>query len=255
MTLKLEKVSYKEYLDSISYEFEEEKINIVLSEDIDKEYLGYLLIGKINGELGKFTNTYTKKEIWTNIDNIKYLNNSVYEELSSEIIKYNYKINTINKRIEESLKMVGLSNDYLKRKLSTLSNGELSKVKLAKMLLLNPKLLVINNSNTLDNRDENRIIKLLKKLKRDYHKTIIIITNNVELSLSLGDNFLILRNGKKLYFGNKKNIVNNMDKLKKAHLNIPKIIDFISAANKKEKLNLELTDDIKELMKDVYRNV
>ena len=255
MALKLENISYREYLNNLSYEFEKEKINVVLSSDMDKKYLGYLLIGKITSETGIITNTYSKKEIGTNIDNIEYINNSVYDELSSKIIEYNYKVNTINKRIEESLKMVGLSADYLYRGLSTLSDGELSKVKLAKMLLLNPKLLIIDLPNTLDNRDETRIIRLLKKIKREYHKTIVVITSNVNASLLLGDNFLVLRNGKELCSENKKSIFGNIDKLKKAHLNVPKIINFINTANKEKEINLELTDDVKDLMKDIYRNV
>ena len=36
---------------------------------------------------------------------------------------------------------------------------------------------------------------------------------------------------------------------------IPKIIDFINAVKKKKNINLELTFDVKELMKDIYRNV
>lgn len=255
MALKLDRISYKEYLNNLSYEFEDEKINVVLSTDIDKDYLGYVLIGKITSESGTITNTYTKKEIGTNIDNIKYLVNTVYDELASMIIEYNYKINTINKRIDESLKMVGLSSDYLDRKISILSDGELAKVKLAKMLLLNPKLIVVNILNDLDNRDKNRIIKLLKKLNKNYHKTIVIITSDVSLFLSLGDNYLILRNGKELYSGNKKDFLQNIDKLKKAHLNMPGIINFIYTANQEKKINLELTYDINELMKDIYRHV
>ena len=48
---------------------------------------------------------------------------------------------------------------------------------------------------------------------------------------------------------------NNGDKIKRAGIEIPKIIDFINTVKKKKDINLELTFDIKELMKDVYRNV
>ena len=36
---------------------------------------------------------------------------------------------------------------------------------------------------------------------------------------------------------------------------IPKIIEFINTVKKKKNIDLELTTDIKELMKDIYRNV
>ena len=45
------------------------------------------------------------------------------------------------------------------------------------------------------------------------------------------------------------------DKVKNAGISIPQIVDFINTANKKKNINLEMTFDIKELMKDIYRNV
>ena len=45
------------------------------------------------------------------------------------------------------------------------------------------------------------------------------------------------------------------DKVKNAGISIPQIVDFINTTNKKKNINLEMTFDIKELMKDIYRNV
>jgi len=49
--------------------------------------------------------------------------------------------------------------------------------------------------------------------------------------------------------------LNNISKIKTSKVEIPKIIDFINAVKKKKNINLELTFDVKELMKDIYRNV
>ena len=55
--------------------------------------------------------------------------------------------------------------------------------------------------------------------------------------------------------GIKKELLNNIDKIKTSKIEVPKIIEFINNVNKKKNINLELTFDIKELMKDIYRNV
>ena len=65
----------------------------------------------------------------------------------------------------------------------------------------------------------------------------------------------IVKNGKIVNNGTKKELLNNIDKIKTAKIEIPKIIEFINNVNKKKNINLELTFDIKELMKDIYRNV
>ena len=55
--------------------------------------------------------------------------------------------------------------------------------------------------------------------------------------------------------GKSKELLLNSDKIKKAGIEIPKIIDFINSVNKKKNIGLDLTFDIKELMKDIYRHV
>ena len=46
-----------------------------------------------------------------------------------------------------------------------------------------------------------------------------------------------------------------MDKIKKAGIEVPKIIDLINTVKKEKNITLESTFDIKELLKDIYRNV
>ena len=154
------------------------------------------------------------------------------------------------------MKMVGLPLDYLDRNPFELSSGEKELLSLAVVLSLNPKLLIIDDPTTyLDSMREEYLIKLLKKLKNNYHKTIIIFTSNIDFTLKLADNYLLLKNGKDIGNGPVKELLNSSDKIKKAGLNIPKILDFISMVKKQKNIDLELTDDIKELMKDIYRNV
>ena len=66
---------------------------------------------------------------------------------------------------------------------------------------------------------------------------------------------MLLKNGKIVLSGNRRNLSDNIGKFKNANVCIPRITQFISNANKKYNANLEYTFDIKELMKDIYRNV
>ena len=81
------------------------------------------------------------------------------------------------------------------------------------------------------------------------------MSSDIRFVLKLTDNYLLLKKGKIISLGNKKDLLSNGDKIKRAGIEIPKIIDFINTVKKKKDINLELTLDIKELMKDVYRNV
>ena len=170
--------------------------------------------------------------------------------------KYNYKTDILDKRIIDSLKMVGLDDSYLDKNPFDLSSGEKTLLSLAVVLSLNPKLIIIDEPTIyLDNKNIEYLIKLLKRLKNSYHKTIIVFTSDMEFALRLTDNYMILKKGKITSSGNKKELLNNIDKVKSSGIEVPKIVDFINTSNKKKGINLEMTFDIKELMKDIYRNV
>lgn len=158
--------------------------------------------------------------------------------------------------MEEALKMVGLPKFYLDRNPFTLSSGEKEALALATILILNPKVIIIDDpSISLDNYRCDHLIKLLKKLCNRYKKTIIIFSSNTQFLVRVTDNYVLLKNGKIVLSGNRRNLSNNIGKFKNANVCIPRITQFISNANKKYNANLEYTFDIKELMKDIYRNV
>ena len=257
MGLSFNNVTYKSNLKKFNYDFEEGKITTILSED-SLSYFIYLISSLEENYEGKITNTYKGRSIGVvfNKPEEAFIFNTVREELEFGLKKYNYKVNTINKRIEDSLKMVNLPIEYLDKSPFELSSGEKESLALAITLSLNPKLIIIDNpTSNLDNRNKEYLIKLLKKIKIRYNKTIILLTDDIEFAIKVSDNYILLKNGKIVNKGIKKELLNNIDKIKTAKIEIPKIIEFINNVNKKKNINLELTFDIKELMKDIYRNV
>lgn len=259
MAVILDKISYQDKLKNVCYEFEEEKITCVIaSSGGGKTLLSQIISGIEKEYAGTLTNSYIGREVgyvFQNPDD-SFIFKTVREELSFGLEKYNYKTDILDKRIEDSLKMVGLPLDYLDKKPFDLSSGEKSLLSLAIALSLNPKLIIIDDPTIyLDNKKEQYLIKLLKKLRSSYHKTIIIMSNDIEFILKVTDNYVILKKGKIVSQGSSKELLNNYDKIKSAHIGVPKILEFINTVKKKKDINLELTSDIKELMKDIYRNV
>lgn len=259
MAIVFNKVSYKDKLKNISYTFEEGKITSVLSTSGNgKTLFSYILSGLIKDYTGEVINSYEGRNMGYVFQNPEesFIFNNVNEEISFGLKKYNYKIDMLDKRIEDSLKMVGLDNSYLDRNPFDLSSGEKCLLALGVVLALNPKLLIIDEPTLyLDNNNIEYLIKLIKKLKNNYHKTIIIFTSDIEFAIRLTDNYIILKNGKICSSGTSKDLLNNISRLKSSGIEIPRIIEFINVVNKKKNINLDMTFDIKELMKDIYRHV
>lgn len=259
MAIKLNKVSYKNILKDISYEFKEGKItSIISSSGSGKSLLSYIISEIEKPTSGEIINTYKGREIGYIFQNAEeaFIFSTVREELIFGLRRYNYKIDNLNKRIEDSLIMVGLPLECLDKNPFELSSGEKELLSIATVLSLNPKLIIIDDPTIyLDNKKEDYLIKLLKRLKNNYKKTIIVFSSDIDFILKVTDNYLLLKNGKLISEGTNKDLLIASDKLKKAGIEVPKIMDFISTVKKKKNIDLELTFDIKELMKDIYRNV
>ncbi len=259
MALKLENITYKNIIKDINYKFEDGKIYTVLSSnEIERETLGKIIANLINNYSGKIISDYTGDNInyvYSNPEDM-FIGDNCYKELSLPLAKYNYKKETVDKKIDLLLKMFYLDDNIKNIKSSDLSSGEKRLISIGISFMSNPKIIVLDNPTLyLDDYNEKILIKILKKIAKEYNKIIIMFTNDVLFSYKSSDNYLLLNNGSLLSDGRTKNLPNINDKLLTAGLSIPKIMNFIDNAHKKKNISLDKTYDIKELMKDIYRNV
>lgn len=258
-------VSYKDILTDFTYTFKEKEITTILgSPSQDKTVIFDLLEGLILPTSGtiKINNIKELKKYRSKIGYLfknpqdQLFQTTVYKEISFGLKNFHYKENKIDKIVKDSLKIVGLDDTYLDKCPFNLSYGEKVKLSLASILVLNPKILLLDNpTNGLDNKSITSLINLLKKLKNTYNKTIIIISNNINFITKVTDNIIILNKGTLITSSKKENILKDIDLLKENNIEIPPIIEFIHYANKHKNINLAYTLDINELIKDVYRNV
>jgi len=86
----------------------------------------------------------------------------------------------IEKKIEESLLMVGMQNKKLKA-IHELSGGEKQRVAIARALLNDPKLIIADEpTGNLDPKTSREIIRLLKDIQED-GQAVLIVTHDYSL--------------------------------------------------------------------------
>ena len=278
MEITFNNVTYKEnvrtplektYLKNFSYTFTSGKVySIIGDSDSGKEKIG-LLINAVNKPLigtikiGKYLNDgkYIK-----NINgfrmNVGYLKENPNEFLFNKIVKselefglkyFKYKLNKKNIRISEALKLVGLNEEYLKRRIDSLNISEKKKVSLASILIFNPGVIILEEPSIfLNYRDNEKLIKLIKLLKDKYNKTIILISKDTNLSYKVSDEIILLNKGSTVYAGNK-SILEDEKVLNNINVDVPEIVKFINISNKFD-AKLTYTSNILDLIKEVYRN-
>lgn len=276
MEIKVDTVSYideknKVRLQNISAEFYPSHVyGIIGSSGSGKSFLGKLLAGIIRQTSGEisFDNIimkhYTKLTDYSNIrTKIGYLAetmmnqfcyDTVYEELKHQILKYHYRENELEKRIYDALKVVGLKKSIAHSSPLNLSTGEQKKLGLAVALIHNPEVLVLDEPTLgLDPFEQKKLIKLVRMLKTRYHKTIIIITNDLEFLIQIIDEIVVLDHGTIAFFNKKYQVLKETRKLKKLGIEVPTTIYFSDLVLKKKKIKIGYRDQMDDLIKDVYR--
>jgi putative spermidine/putrescine transport system ATP-binding protein len=101
----------------------------------------------------------------------------------------------IDKEVKSSLAMVGLSN-YDRRYPAQLSGGEQQRVALARALVLNPKILLLDEPfSNLDALLRVRLREELHAIQRRVHITTVFVTHDQEEALSLADRIAVMNAG------------------------------------------------------------
>lgn len=186
----------------------------------------------------------------------QFIHKTVYKEILFGMKTYNQKIIDKKKRIIDSLLLVGLNEGYLYRNPLNLSSSEKRKLIMALLLVSNPKLILLDEPTiSLDDRSKEMLMRLLIKLKEKYGKTIVIASHDVDLLYRFVDNIVALKAGKIIKSGSKFEVFNDIEYLKNLGIETPKIAEFINLVQNEKNINLGKHDDMKELMKAVYRDV
>lgn len=106
------------------------------------------------------------------------------------------KMPTHRTKLLEVLKMVGLEGKE-KQKATTLSGGEAQRLALARVMVLKPEVLLLDEPTAnLDPANILIIEKLLKDIRKRFGTTIIMVTHNLLQAKRLVDQILLINEGK-----------------------------------------------------------
>ncbi|MCM1370290.1 MAG: hypothetical protein NC181_00095 [Clostridium sp.] len=158
-----------------------------------------------------------------------------------------YEKNLTSDYIENLKKLFDFNEDFYNKDKSIMSSSEIRLCYIFINLLLDNDLIILDDlTESLDSQNINKILFILRELKKQ-GKTIIIISNDVEMIHKISDNIIVI-NKQIICYGSKYDVFVNNDLSK-----IPNVIRFSKIVKDKKNVKLGYRDDIKDLMKDIYR--
>jgi osmoprotectant transport system ATP-binding protein len=132
------------------------------------------------------------------------------------------------KRIDELLEKLHLTKDYLNAYPTELSGGQQQRIGLARALVANPPLLLMDEPfGALDNVTRSKIHNEFKALDELKRKTIIMVTHDVQEAFELADRIALMDKGKIVQIGTPAELLFNP------------VNDFVSGFLQDQRLQLE----------------
>ncbi len=216
MKFSVEKLSFsygaREVLKEISFESESGTVTALLGENgVGKSTLLKCLCGLFRGVRGCFLNgedlsLMTERERARKVafvpQEIIFSSGTVFDAvLAGRIPHMDFSAKTADlEAVEGVLERLGLS-DLALRDERTLSGGERQKVAIARALVQEPEVLLLDEpTGNLDLKNQREICSLLRELANE-GLCVVVSVHDLNLALSLADQFLFLKDGKIFSYG------------------------------------------------------
>lgn len=124
----------------------------------------------------------------------------------------------IRKRVDERLSAVGLERDFDKMP-SELSGGMRKRAGLARALALDPRILLVDEPSAgLDPITSEEIDSLLVDMKQTRGVTLVVVTHNMQSARCLGDQLLMLHEGRVVAHGTPQELDHDSNELVRAFM-------------------------------------
>ena len=196
-------------LDDISFDlFYKNNLGILGKNGAGKSTITKILLGLESYDSGeiKILNHNIKgnfpKELRKDIQSIfqdsSYINpkQSAIDSILEGLENFTH-IQNREKKAEELLKLVKLDSSYMHKKNAYFSGGEQQRIALARILALEPKIIILDEAiSSLDAHLQYKMIELFKNIQKEKNITFIVVSHDIRIILQLCNEVIILDNGK-----------------------------------------------------------
>ena len=162
----------------------------------------------------------------------------------------NFGLKNYENLAKEALNVVGIDESLYEQSPFNLSGGQQRRVAIAGVLASNPDVLVFDEPTVgLDPQGKKELLTLLKKLNEEYHKSIILITHDMDVLGEVCKRVVVLKQGKIAFDGMKDELFKNDNLVKETSLDYPNTVKILKEI--KNKFSVDL-NEYKYTIDDVY---
>ncbi len=180
-----------------------------------------LLEGKNITEYGGEISTrigYVFQNPFTQISGVK---DTVYEEVCYGLENFGVPVDEIDRRVMEVMKTTNIESLALRNPFQ-ISGGQMQRVALASVIVLEPDVLIIDEpTSQLDPDGTESVFEVIKTMKQK-HKTIILVEHKIDLIAEYADEVIAFKDGRIIANGPTEEVLSDMSLLEQG-VNLPQL--------------------------------
>lgn len=154
------------------------------------------------------------------------------------------------------IKVVGLNESYLEKSPFECSGGEKRRIAIAGILAMDPDILVFDEPTAgLDPKGAKDMMELFKRLNEEYHKTVILVSHDMEHVLNYCKRVVVMSHGEIIQDCGVKEFFKSSDLLKQLNITPPSILVLKDLCREKGIIIRNDVFTIEECVKDIVSGV
>ena len=186
---------------------------------------------------------------------MQLFDDTIYKDVSFGPKNFGMDEDTIRTNVTRALDLVGISEDLWERSPLKLSGGQKRRVAIAGVLATDPDLIVLDEPTAgLDPQGSKSMMELFDRLNKQYKKTILMVTHDMEHVLNYCDHVIVMNNGEVLSESDVNTFFANRELFKDLDFVKPLILQLQEALDDKG-FDVPLTSDLDELVGSLLKEV
>lgn len=167
---------------------------------------------------------------------------TVYKDIEFGLIKHNIDEPERKLRIQETARIMELSDELLQKSPYELSGGQKRRAAIAGILVLQPDILVLDEPIAgLDPRGCNELFNIVNNLYSSKNITVILVSHSMETVADYAKRIIVMDNGNIIIDGNVNEVFLKDEELERNGLSVPQITKLMKKINlKNDKISREI---------------
>ena len=159
----------------------------------------------------------------------QYPEYQLFEETCYKDIAYGPKNmglpeNEIDRRVRETARLVGLSDDVLDKSPFELSGGQKRRVAIAGIMAMEPKVLILDEpASGLDPKGRSRILGLIREYHKEKKNTVMLVSHSMEDVAKHCSKILVMNKAKVFCYDTPAAVFGRSGELEEIGLSVPQI--------------------------------